>query len=160
AMPLETNSFFINLYLVFFATSFLSVAFLSASPLLAWQSFISSALLVGGQTVLLLGHVAALYSIKYQRETRQVSISARDLCDHWMLINRSWCTTTPVRRPLWKRKKGKSIAVLSQHYSFRGNFINTWHAVFVLLALALGFIAFYIGGRSSNIKTVVIYICL
>jgi len=38
--------------------------------------------------------------------------------------------------------------------------VVTWHAILTLVALVAGFIAFYVGGKSSDIKTVLIYIGL
>jgi hypothetical protein len=49
---------------------------------------------------------------------------------------------------------------LSQHHRFRSNYIAAWHAVLIMLALAGGFVVFYVGGKSSDVKTVAIYICL
>lgn len=156
AMPLETNPSIIYLYGCSFVASFVSVAFFTGSHILLWQSPISSALLVGGQLLLILGHVAAQHAIKSQRETLEVRIPMRETT-HWSMIDNTRFASAVARRPF---PSHSSTLTLGQYHRFGSKYIATWHALPVLSALILGFIAFYVGGKSSDVKTVVIYIVL
>jgi hypothetical protein len=165
AMPLETNPSIIYFYGCFFVASFISVASLACSRILLWQSAISSGLLVAGQTLLILGHVAAQYAIKSQRETLKVTISVENPT-HWLMIDKTRFTSAAALRPLTvpsRRRRlhaGTPLVTLSQYHDFSSKYIATWHASLVLSALILGFIAFYVGGKSSDVKTIAIYIAL
>jgi hypothetical protein len=154
AMPLETNPFPIYIYGSFFAASFPAIAILAASPLLSWQSPLSSALLVGGQTILVFGHVAAQYIVKCQRITHHISIPRADPKLDWMMVDRTKFASSLSRRSF------PASVVLSQHYKFKRRYVAAWHALLTMAALTTGFIAFYVGGKSSDVKTVVIYIAL
>jgi hypothetical protein len=160
AMPMETNPIVIYLYGGFFALSFLSVAILAASPLLSWQSPIASTLLVGGQAFLVLGHVAVRSMVISQRKTLKIPIPKTGLGQHWMMINKTRFPSALARRPYSFSPLFPDHVTLSQHHSLNSNFVVTWHTLLTLVALVAGFIAFYVGGKSSDIKTVLIYIGL
>ena len=160
AMPMETNPIVIYLYGGFFTLSFLSVAILAASPLLSWQSPITSTLLVGGQAFLVLGHVAVRSMVISQRKTLKIPIPKTGLGQHWMMINKTRFPSALARRPYSFSPLFPDHVTLSQHHSLNNNFVVTWHALLTLFALVAGFIAFYVGGKSSDIKTVLIYIGL
>jgi hypothetical protein len=74
AMPLETNSWVVYLFGAVVAVSFPMICSLAASDVLSWQSYPSVIILLGGQFILALGHVAAQSIVKYQRITRHVKI--------------------------------------------------------------------------------------
>ena len=168
AMPLETNPSIIYLYGCFFVASFICVAFLACSRILLWQSPISSGLLVAGQALLILGHVTAQCAVKSQREILKVRISVENPT-HWLMVDKTRFTsaalrplTVPRRSSFFRRSYNNRTAfvTLGQYHRFSNKYIATWHASLVLSALILGFIAFYIGGKSSDVKTIVIYIVL
>jgi hypothetical protein len=160
AMPLETHSFVIYSYGVFFVVGFLTVAILATT--LSWQSPLSSALLLGGQTLLLSGHVAVQYSVKYQRETLQVVIPATGITTHWMMIDKTRFASFLARRSFPRSFTAlfPTQITLSQHHKFKGKYVVTWHALLTLIVLTVGFMTFYVGGKSSNVKTVIIYVGL
>jgi hypothetical protein len=157
SMPLETNPSAIYLYGSLLVASFVSVAFFACSRILDWQSLISSALLVGGQALLVVGHVAAQYSIKTQREILQVRISVKNT-RNWAMIDKARFTSAVALRPIHCSRSHN--VTLGQYHGFRRKYIKTWHALFILLTLIVGFGAFYVGGKSSDIRTVAIYIVL
>lgn len=158
AMPLETNSFVIYLYGVLFAVGFLSIAILA--PILRWQSTLSSALLVGGQAVLMTGHAAAIFIVKHQRNKIRIRIPRTGLGAQWTMIDKPRFTSFLVQRLFSFTTTSPNQVTLSQYRSFKHQYTVTWHAILTLIMLVSGFIAFYVGGKSSNVKTVVIYIGL
>jgi hypothetical protein len=158
-MSLETNAIILYLYGAFFVLSFASIAVL-AGPVLGWQSSLSSALLLGGQVLLALGHVAAKYIVQYRRETLKVRIPRSGLGTHWAMIDKPRFTSFVAERPYSFTSLHADDIVLSQRYQLKGTFVVAWHALLTLFTLSMGFLAFYVGGKSSDIKTVLIYIGL
>jgi hypothetical protein len=160
AMTLETNPIVIYLYGAFFGLGFLCIAIFAAIRPLSWQSPLSSILLVGGQTLLIFGHVATQYLVKYKRETLEVRIPPNNVEPHWMLIDKTKFTSSLARRPHSFTTSPRGHIILRQYHRLQGNFVVAWQALLTMLLLTTGFIAFYVGGKSSDVKTVLIYIGL
>ena len=179
AMPLETHSFVIYAYIATFLLGFLSVTYLAASPFLLWQTPLSSALLIGGQLLLVAGHCAIPLGIQYQRKNFKVSIATYQPTDEpnapqsaqrgvtpitdwnqWVLVNKPRFSSFVARRPLRPSKHPPNHVTLSQHFEFKQRHVRPTHTLVALLAVCVGFIAFYIGGKTSNFRTILIYIGL
>lgn len=160
AMPLEVKPVLIYLYVGVFGLSFLAVAILAASHPLSWQSPLSSALLLGGQVVLALGHALTRSIVQNQRKTLEVQIPRMGLGKQWMMVDRTRFPSAVAQRPYPFSHFLPDHVILSQHHSLKGNFVVRWQAVLALTALVVGFIAFYVGGKSSDVKTVLVFIAL
>jgi hypothetical protein len=160
AMNLETRPIVVHLHGLFFGIGFLSVAILAARPPLSWQTPLSSTLLVGGQALLVLGQVGTQYLVKHKRETLEVRIPSTGLGTHWMMIDSTKFTRSLARRRYTFPASSRDHIVLRQHHRLKGNFVESWKALLTMFILATGFLAFYVGGKSSHIRTVLIYIGL
>jgi hypothetical protein len=158
AMPLETNSSIIFLFIGSLALSMLFVVIIATSPLLGWQSVPASILLLAGQVILAGGHVAAKWIIEHQRTTLYFNIPRAGLADTWMLVDNTWFTSRLARRPISYHPLTPNETRIGQHLSMKGQYIPALHALLTLAAIAIGFVAFYIGARSSDIFTLLIYI--
>ena len=158
AMPLETNGFIIFLFIGSLALTMLFVVIITTSPLLVWQSVPASVLLLGGQIILAGGHVAAQWIIKHQRTTLYIDIPGTSLADTWMLVDNTWFTSRLARRPISYHPLTPNETRIGQHLSMKGRYVPALHALLTLAAIAVGFVAFYIGARSSHVFTILIYI--
>jgi len=158
AMPLETNGFIVFLFIGCLALATLCVVIIATSPLLFWQSVAASTLLLGGQILLGGGHVAAQWIVKNQRVTVYIDIPRAGLAGTWMLVDNTWFTGRLARRPISYHSLTPNQTRIGQHLAMKGEYIPTLHALFVLTAIGVGFVAFYIGARSSHIYTILIYI--
>ena len=160
AMSLETHPGLPMLFLGFFGSAFLAIPILASSPLLSWQSHLPSAILMGGQTLLVLGCVAATYIVKLQRDTPKFKIYKYSLGDQreWIIFDKAKSPSSFVRRP-FPATPGAHLA-LGQHLRFKTKYVPRVYAVVTLLATVIGFVCFYLGAKSSDTKTVLIYIVL
>ncbi|TFK38960.1 hypothetical protein BDQ12DRAFT_722813 [Crucibulum laeve] len=160
AMTLETNASIVLLFIFFFSVISVAVVVFATSPLLQWQSTPASVLLLGGQLLLASGHVAAQWIIKHQRHTVYIDIPRNGLSETWMLVDNTWFTSVLARRPVSYKALNPNHLYIGQHLSMKRKFIPTSHALLTLIAIGIGFIAFYVGARSSNVFTILIYIGL
>src|SRR5262249_1742525 len=114
----------------------------------------------GGQAILVFGHVLAQHLVRSRREILRVSIPRTGLGTRWMLIDKPKFTTSLARRPYSSSNLHRSHVVLSQCLKYKGRYAPTWRVLITLVALIVGFLAFYIGGKSSSIQTIAVYISL
>ena len=157
AMSLETHPGLPMLFLGFFGSAFVAIPILASPHILSWQSHLSSGMLMGGQALLVLGCVAARYIVKLQRNTPTFDIPKRGQRE-WIMIDKAKSPSFFVRRP-FPAAPGAQLA-LGQHLRFNTNYVPRVHAVVALFATVVGFICFYLGAKSSDTKTVLIYIVL
>ncbi|THV00529.1 hypothetical protein K435DRAFT_854615 [Dendrothele bispora CBS 962.96] len=134
------------------------VAVITTSPLLGWQSPLASAFLFGGQIILTLGHTLVHVLFRRLRRQTTITIPIRDVAKTWTLVDGSWFVSALTRRPTSLAASGKSHITLGQHTSFKRPYFPRVQALLGLLIIAGGFIMFYIGARSSDFRTVLIYI--
>ncbi|KAK7471251.1 hypothetical protein VKT23_002658 [Stygiomarasmius scandens] len=158
AMVLETNGWICSISSATFLTLFLAVAVLTASPLLGWQSPLASAFLFGGQIILTLGHTCVHVLFRRLRRQTTITIPSQDVADTWTLVDNTWFVSALARRPVSLRTLDESHITLGQFVAFKRPYLPRAQALFGLLAVAAGFIIFYVGARSSDYRTVLIYI--
>jgi hypothetical protein len=157
-MPLETNGLIVFLFLGCLVSVILAVVIIATSRLLRWQPVSASTLLLGGHALLGGGHVAAQWIVKHQRTTVYIDISRTGLPDTWMLVNNTWFTSRLARRPISYNPLTPNQTKIGQHLSMKAQYIPSLHALSTIATIGVGFVAFYIGARSSHIYTIVIYI--
>jgi hypothetical protein len=158
AMPLETNGLIVFFFIACLVSIILAVIIIATSRLLRWQSVAASTLLLGGHVLLGGGHIAAQWIVKRQRTTVYIDIPRTGLADTWMLVNNTWFTSRLARRPISYNPLTPNHTRIGQHLSMKQQYIPSSHALFTIVAIGVGFVAFYIGARSSHIYTIVIYI--
>jgi hypothetical protein len=155
AMPMETNPWIIFVFGTTSVLSFLTVVVISTAR--QWQTVPAAFLLVGGQAVLATGHVAAQWSLKHQRKTIYLDFPRGGFSDTWMLVDNVWFTSMLARRPLKGDSKMSHIKI-GQYLEMKNMYIPTWQAILTLSAIGIGFIGFYVGAKSSNVYTILVYI--
>ncbi|KAG2004235.1 hypothetical protein CC2G_002812 [Coprinopsis cinerea AmutBmut pab1-1] len=156
SMPLEQNSLIIFAYIAFF--TIVPIGFtLAATHPLGWQEARASALLLGGQAVLSLGHFLAQWVLGRQRTSVYVELPRRNFADSWMLVDNTWFTGNLARRRVSNNSLAPGRMTVGQHVSINP-VIPAWQALVILLAIAAGFLAFYIGARSSHLYVVLFLI--
>uniref|UniRef100_D8PRE3 BRCT domain-containing protein n=1 Tax=Schizophyllum commune (strain H4-8 / FGSC 9210) TaxID=578458 RepID=D8PRE3_SCHCM len=159
SLPLETRPYILYISIGGFLLIFLVIAVFTASPLLDWQSPQASALLFGGQLVLGLAQTLTHVIIKRLRTVKSVKIPAAGVVPDWQLVDSTWFINSLARRSLGPSRRGDHFQ-LGQHYRFSRLLITRWEALLTLFLLIIGFLAFYIGAKSSDVRTVIIFIFL
>ncbi|KAF7335177.1 hypothetical protein MSAN_02351000 [Mycena sanguinolenta] len=157
AMPMETNPWVIFAFGGASTLAFLSVVIVST--IYKWQTVPAAFLLVGGQAVLATGHVAAQWTLRRLRTTVYLDFPRSGFSDTWMLVDNVWFTSMVARRPLIGISKTDHLRV-GQYLEMKSRYIPTWQAILTLVAIGIGFIAFYVGAKSSNAYTILMYIVL
>jgi len=150
SMPLETHAGVVFLFITVFTILPTAVIIIAATPLTNWQTPAASALLFGGQAILSTGHFLAQWVVKRQRRTVHLDIPRQDLSDSWMLVDNTWFTSTLARRRLFHNPLSPHAVTIGQHVVMKEH-IPTWEALITLVTIAIGFLAFYIGARSSHL---------
>ena len=150
SMPLETHPGVVFLFIAVFTILPTAMIVIAATPLTNWQTPAASTLLFGGQAVLSAGHFLAQWVIKRQRETVHLDIPRQNLSDSWMLVDSTWFTNTLARRRVWYNALSPHTVTIGQHVNMKEH-IPTWEALITLVTIAVGFLAFYIGARSSHL---------
>ncbi|THV00530.1 hypothetical protein K435DRAFT_837226 [Dendrothele bispora CBS 962.96] len=158
AMVLETNGWICYVSNAVFLTLFCAVAIITASPLLGWQSPLASAFLVGGQIMLTLGHTFVHVLFRRLRRQSMITIPKRDVAATWTLVDNTWFVSTVARRPISLPTLDGSHITLGQYISFKRPYLPQTQALLGLFVIAVGFIVFYVGARSSDFRTVLIFI--
>lgn len=159
AMSLETRSWLVWLFVGSFGATVLLVVVLSTSAVLRWQGIPAIALLAGGQVLMTLSQVVSLLTVRSQRESRYCDVSYHDCPRFWTLVDNRWHPSRVVYRPLSPSFLSPSSVTLGQHCKMKSRqYVPTWQALAVLLLVVVGFAAFYVGGKSANIRTVSIYL--
>ncbi|TRM59381.1 hypothetical protein BD626DRAFT_508143 [Schizophyllum amplum] len=156
-VPLETRGVVVYVAGAVLVAAMMVVA--AGAALLRWQTWITSALLVGGQLAMAAGQVAARGMVTRQRETRTAVLPAKGVAPTWMLVDNTWFTSCVARRPSTLLCKGKEV-VLTQHYRLKSNLIPRRHALAALILLIGGFVVFYAGARTSDSRVVLIFVAL
>ncbi|KAL1740448.1 hypothetical protein HDZ31DRAFT_85425 [Schizophyllum fasciatum] len=159
SLPLETRPYILYVYTSAFLLIFFVVAVFTASPLIKWQSPQASALLLGGQLVLSLGQTLTHVIIKRLRTSKTVKVPTRAIVPEWQLVDNTWFTSALARRSL-APSTFDGYVHLGQHHRFSRTLVFRWEALLTLLLLVVGFLAFYIGAKSSDVRTVIIFIFL
>ncbi|KAL1697440.1 hypothetical protein GGG16DRAFT_41248 [Schizophyllum commune] len=159
SLPLETRPYILYISIGGFLIVFLVIAVFTASPLLDWQSPQASALLFGGQLVLGLAQTLTHVVIKRLRTAKTVRIPTMGVVPDWQLVDSTWFINALARRSLAPSRRGNHFQ-LGQHYRFSRLLISRWEALLTLFLLIIGFLAFYIGAKSSDVRTVIIFIFL
>ncbi|KAL1699519.1 hypothetical protein EV121DRAFT_216059 [Schizophyllum commune] len=159
SLPLETRPYILYISIGGFLVVFLVIAVFTASPLLNWQSAQASALLVGGQLVLGFAQTLTHVVIKRLRRVKAVRIPMTGVVPDWQLVDSTWFINNLARRSLAPSRRGNHFQ-LGQHYRFSRLLISRWEALLTLFLLIIGFLAFYIGAKSSDVRTVIIFIFL
>lgn len=150
SMPLETHAGVVFLFIAVFTILPTTIIIIAATPLTNWQTPAASALLFGGQAVLITGHFLAQWVIKRQRNTVHLVIPRQNLSSSWMLVDNTWFTSTLARRRLLHNPLSPHTVMIGQHLNMKDH-IPTWEALITLVTIAIGFLAFYIGSRSSHL---------
>ena len=150
SMPLETHAGVVFLFITALIVLPTAVIVIAATPLTNWQTPAASALLFGGQAVLSTGHFLAQWVVKRQRRTVHLDIPRQNLSDSWMLVDNTWFTSTLARRRLPYNPLSPHTVTIGQHVDMK-EYIPTWEALVTLVTIAIGFLAFYIGARSSHL---------
>jgi hypothetical protein len=153
-MPLETNTTIVLLFIAFYTIVPTAIIVIAATPLLGWQTPAASALLWGGQAILSIGHFLAPLIIKRQRTSVHVDVTRDDFSSSWMLVDNTWFTGTLARRRVHHNPISPHTLRLGQHALMKSEYIPTWEALLTLLTIAIGFLAFYIGARSSSLYVI------
>ena len=150
SMPLETHPGVVFLFIAVFTILPTAMIVIAATPLTNWQTPAASILLFGGQAVLSAGHFLSQWVIKRQRRTVHLDIPRQSLSDSWMLVDNTWFTSTLARRRLWYNPLSPNTVTIGQHVNMKEH-IPTWQTLITLVTIAVGFLAFYIGARSSHL---------
>ena len=150
AMTLEQNALVISAFIAVFTIVPTAFVVISATPLLQWQSPISAALLIGGQALLGVGNFLAQWVLRLQRISAWVQIPREGMSDTWMLVDNTWFTGRLARRRLPRNPLSPNTITLGQHLRMEP-YIPAWQALPVMFTIALGFVTFYIGARSSSL---------
>ncbi|KAF6754062.1 hypothetical protein DFP72DRAFT_900282 [Ephemerocybe angulata] len=150
SMPLEQNALIVFAFNIAFTVVPVAFVAISATKLLGWQTPQAAALLLGGQALLGAGHYSAQWILKRLRTSVYVDIQKTGFADTWMLVDNTWFTSTLARRRLSFNPLAPNTVRVGQHLSME-DFIPTWQALLTLFAIGGGFLAFYIGARSSHL---------
>ncbi|KAM6495937.1 hypothetical protein JOM56_008643 [Amanita muscaria] len=150
SMPLETHAGAVFLFIAVFTILPTTIIIIAATPLTNWKTPAASALLFGGQAVLSTGHFLAQWVIKRQRNTVHLVIPRQNLSSSWMLVDNTWFTNTLARRRLLHNPLSPHTVTIGQHLNMKDH-IPTREALITLVTIAIGFLAFYIGSRSSHL---------
>ncbi|THV01712.1 hypothetical protein K435DRAFT_556707, partial [Dendrothele bispora CBS 962.96] len=158
AMVLETNGWICSVSIATLLTLFCAAAIVTTSPLLGWQSPLASAFLFGGQIILTLGHTLVHILFRHLRRQNTITIPIRDVAETWTLVDQTWFVSALTRRPTSLAASDRSHITLGQYTSLRQPDLPRVQALLGLLIIAGGFVIFYVGARSSDFRTVLIYI--
>ena len=144
SMALETNPTIVLLFISMFIILPVVVDVIAATSITNWQEPAATALLLGGQGILALGHFLAQMVPKRQRRTVHFDIPRQDFSGTWMF------TSQLARRRLSRNPLSPYTARIGQYLSMKPS-IPTWQVLATLFTIVIGFLAFYIGARSSNL---------
>jgi hypothetical protein len=170
AMPLSSASKDIGVlaYSLFFVCTFAAVSALACLPHLnqpAWQPPFASVFLSAGHVLLILAPVLAHKMIRARVIISQAEVILPSWTQ-WRMLDRTMSPSTIALRTFrgpqvfTRCSDSAQKVLLSQYHSFLPGFTNALAAIVICLLVVVGFILFYLGGKSSDLRTVVIYIAL